>query len=321
MLTLQRHLKKENQIISATISREVERLDPAVQPLIRHTLEAGGKRIRPFLTVLVGRALGCAAQGLYELGCAVEFLHNATLIHDDIIDGSSLRRSRPSAHTVFGPRQAIMAGDVLLAASMLIIIRQKNMAIIERFAEAVARTAAGQTKEIQNLRNAQLAFGKYLEIITGKTAYLISSASEAGALYAGADAGQVAAAAEFGLQIGIAFQLVDDSLDISPGRETGKPTGGDLHEGKFTPVLKYYLASLPEQEKKEFCRAFAEGALGEESIQKAVLAMRELNCDGKTRQMADTHIKLAENALEKLPPGFERDALFEVAQYVRTRKS
>jgi octaprenyl-diphosphate synthase len=320
MLALQGHLKKESKLISATISREVERLDPAVQPLIRHTLEAGGKRIRPFLTVLVGRALGCETQGLYELGCAVEFLHSATLIHDDIIDGSCLRRSRPAAHTVFGPRQAIMAGDVLLAASMLIIIRQKNMPIIERFAEAVARTAAGQAKEIQNMRNARLAFDKYMEIITGKTAYLISSASEVGALYAGADADRVAAAAEFGLQIGIAFQLVDDSLDIAPEKEIGKPTGGDLHEGKFTPVLEYYLDSLPEQEKEEFCRAFAKGALSEERIRQTVLAMRKLDCDGKTRKIADTHIRLAEKALGKLPSGFERDALFEVAQYVRTRK-
>jgi octaprenyl-diphosphate synthase len=214
-----------------------------------------------------------------------------------------------------------MAGDVLLAASMLIIIRQKNMSIIERFADAVARTATGQTKEIQNLRNARLTFDKYMEIITGKTAYLISSASEVGALYAGADADRVAAAAEFGLQIGIAFQLVDDSLDIAPEKETGKPTGGDLLEGKFTPLLEYYLDSLPEQEKEEFCRAFAGDALGEERIRKAVLAMRELDCDGKTRKIADTHIKLAEKALEKLPSGCERDALFKVAHYVRARKS
>ncbi|MDR2825688.1 MAG: polyprenyl synthetase family protein, partial [Deltaproteobacteria bacterium] len=139
MLILMQQLKKENRLINATLVRELEQLDPAIQPLVRHTLDAGGKRIRPFLTVLAGKALGCSAQGLYELGCAVEFLHNATLIHDDIIDGAVLRRSHPATHTVFGPRQAIMAGDVLLASAMLIIIRQQKMPIIERFAQAVAK--------------------------------------------------------------------------------------------------------------------------------------------------------------------------------------
>ncbi|MDR1242730.1 MAG: polyprenyl synthetase family protein [Deltaproteobacteria bacterium] len=321
MLALKQLLKKENQLISATISKEIARLDPVIQPLIRHSLEAGGKRIRPGLTVLVGKAFGCRAQGLYELGCAVEFLHNATLIHDDIMDGASLRRSHPATHTVFGPKQAIMAGDVLLAASMLIIIRQQNMSIIERFAEAVAKTAAGQVKEIQSLHNAQMTADQYMEIITGKTAYLISSASEVGAVYAGADGDRVAAAAEFGLQIGIAFQLVDDALDIAPEEEIGKPTGGDLREGKFTPVLERYLESLPDQERETFCRLFSQGGLSEEHVQKTVLAMRALNCGEKTRKLADAHIALAETALEKFPPGVEREALFKVAHYIRTRKS
>jgi octaprenyl-diphosphate synthase len=321
MLILHQHLKKEEKTIEETISREIENLDAVIQPLVRYTLEAGGKRIRPFLTVLVGKALGCHAQGLYELGCAVELLHNATLIHDDIIDGARLRRSRPATHLVFGPRQAIMAGDVLLATSMQMIIRQQKMRIIERFAEAVAKTATGQVKEIQSLRNPHLNFALYMDIITEKTAYLISSASEVGALYAGADEKVVAAAAEFGLQIGIAFQLVDDALDIAPEKEIGKPTGGDLQEGKFTPVLEIYLNSLPAQEKEVFCTAFTNGELSKEKIQETVLKMRQLKCDDDLRKIADRHISIAEKALEQLPAGVERDTLFKVAQYMRTRKS
>ncbi|MDR2891745.1 MAG: polyprenyl synthetase family protein [Deltaproteobacteria bacterium] len=320
MLKLKNYLKDEEQRISDHLKKEILTLDPVVQPMVEHTLSAGGKRIRPFLTVLFGKLFGYTDPAVYSLASAVEFIHSATLIHDDIIDAADTRRGSPAAHLVFGAPQALLAGDVLLSAAMLLALRLNNYKVMECCATAVARTAAGQLEETQNLRNPYLPFEDYLHIITGKTAYLISCACESGAILAGASVEHCAAAAEFGLQIGIVFQLVDDALDIAPESEIGKPSGGDLREGKFTPLLHFYLQALQAREATNFAAKFAAGTLDEAELAAALADMRRLGCDARTRALADRHLTLAEAALERLPAGTERDLLAKVAAYVRTRK-
>lgn len=323
MLTLKQYLKREDQQIQATLQREVAALDPVVQPLVRYTLEAGGKRIRPILAVLMGRGLGCANNEIYSLGCAVELIHTATLMHDDVMDAAALRRGRPAAHMVFGIPQAIMSGDVLLAASVLLVFRQKNYDIMECCSRAMIKTATGQVEETQSLRNPALPLEAYLRIITGKTAALLSCACEVGALFAGASPEHVSAAAEFGLRIGIAFQLVDDALDIAPEAEIGKPTGGDLREGKFTMPLDFYRKHLQTSDPAalvDFDARFRTGGFSDAEIEETVLRMRALGCDEKTRGAAGEHLVLAEQALRRLPASHERDLLLDLSKYIRTRK-
>lgn len=327
MLTLKHYLKREEQKITEALHREVALLDPAIQPLVLHTLKAGGKRMRPVLAVLMSKALvpygsesDCTEDELYSLGSAVELIHSATLMHDDVMDGAELRRGKPAAHQVFGVSQCIMAGDVLLAAAVLIVLRHKNYRIMECCARAVERTATGQVLETQSLRNPHLPLETYMRIIQGKTAALISCACEVGALQAGVSDELVEAAAEFGLQVGIAFQLVDDALDIAPMEEIGKPTGGDLREAKFTLPLYFYLQSLSNDERADFERRFASGGFNAEEIDGVVLKMRAAGCGERTREEAGKHLALAEKALLRLPPSRERDLLMELSSYVRTRK-
>lgn len=312
-------ISKEEKKISEALRREIARLDPVVRPLAAHVVEAGGKRIRPLMAVLMAAAFGCRDESVYGTGCAIELLHGASLMHDDVVDGAAMRRGRPAAHAVFDVNRAILAGDVLLASCMRIVLRTRVFEIIESVAEAAEKTASGEVDEICNLRNPDMDYASYLRIITGKTACLIRSACEVGALHANASPEQVEAAARYGLELGIAFQLVDDALDIAPQKKTGKPTGGDLREGKVTPLIHFYLEAMEGEERAAFARAFSQSSFSDEEVQRHVERMRALKCDERTRALADAHLKNAEKALDLVPPGQERDILRAMIDYIRNR--
>lgn len=312
-------LSREEKKISETLRREISRLDPVVQPLALHVVEAGGKRIRPLMAVLMAAAFGCRSESVYETGCAIELLHGASLMHDDVVDGAAVRRGSPSSHSVFGVSRTILTGDVLLAACMRIVLRTRVFEIIDSVAGAAEKTAAGEVDEICNLRNPEMDYASYLRIITGKTAYLIRSACEVGALHAGAAPEAVEAAARYGLELGIAFQLVDDALDIAPQKKTGKPTGGDLREGKVTPLIRFYMESMSADERAAFAHGFTQASFSDEEVQMHVERMREAGCDKRTRALADEHLASAEKALELVPACKERDVLRAMIDYIRNR--
>lgn len=312
-------LQAEEERITQALAREVDLLDPVVRPMAEHLLKAGGKRVRPILTVLTGKAFGRSDDALYSLAASIELLHGATLMHDDIVDGADLRRGAPAAHTIFGEQKTVLAGDVLLAASMLGVVRHGNLRVIQSVADASGRTAAGEVDELNNLRNPGLGYEDYMRIITGKTAWLMRCACEIGALSAGAPEEAVAGAAEYGLQLGVAFQLVDDALDIAPEKVTGKPTGGDLREGKWTPPLDFYVRELDAAQREKFLRDFAHGGIKDGNVAAIVENMRRMGCDSKTRELADKHLDKALEALNVLPDGTEKGMLSSLAEYVKKR--
>ncbi|MDR2503131.1 MAG: polyprenyl synthetase family protein [Deltaproteobacteria bacterium] len=312
-------LRAEEKEISAALLREVEALEPAARPLARHVIEAGGKRIRPLLTVLMGKALGCGDPLLYALAAGIELLHGATLMHDDVLDVAETRRGAPAAHTVFGAGRAILAGDVLLAACMRIMLRSRKFDIIDSVALAAAQTAAGEVEEMDNLRNVRLDFDGYMRIIIGKTARLVSCACEIGAMLAGAAAERIGDAAAFGLELGIAFQLVDDALDVAPESVTGKPVGGDLREGKFTLLAQFYLEGLPQTERGHFLRGFSQGSFSEAELRELVSRMRACGCAERLRALAGEHLLKAGRHLERLPAGREKDTLGFLLNYIKER--
>lgn len=312
-------LSREEKKISETLRREISLLDPVVQPLALHVVEAGGKRIRPLMSVIMAAAFGCRSEAVYETACAIELLHGATLMHDDVVDGAAMRRGSPSAHAVFGESRTILAGDVLLATCMRIVLRTRIFGVLDSLALAVEKTATGEVDEICNLRNPDLDYQSYIRIITGKTAWLIRSACEVAALLAGASAEQVEAAARYGLELGIAFQLVDDALDIAPEKKTGKPTGGDLREGKVTPLIHFYMESMNAEDRAAFAKSFASASLSDAEVQEHVKRMRALKCDERTRDLADAHLKSAEEALALIPTGKEHDILRAMIDYIRNR--
>jgi len=318
---LQTRLAAELPAISGALDQAVDALPASVQALARHILHAGGKRLRPFLTVLFARLWAYRKNDIYPLAAAMEMLHAATLLHDDVLDEAATRRGTPAAHTLFGIVPAILAGDALLSHANKLVADYGDCRLSACFAEATLRTAAGEIQEIACQRRVDQPPEIYHEIITGKTAWLIRASCEMGALRAGADPRGLEPATQYGLQLGMAFQLVDDALDFAPPEITGKPVCGDLREGKLTPPLRLYREHLAPDERAAFDAAFRSNSLDDADVQTIGARIRELGFDAESRRLADAHLEKARAALHKLPDVPERSLLEDMLAYVRDREA
>jgi octaprenyl-diphosphate synthase len=317
---LKTRLAAELPAISRALDQAVGALPASVQALARHILAAGGKRLRPFLTVLFARLWAYRANDIYPLAAAMEMLHAATLLHDDVLDEAVTRRGKPAAHALFGVVPAILAGDALLSHANSLVAGYGDCRLSACFSEATMRTAAGEIQEIDYQRRVDQPPEIYNEIITGKTAWLIRASCEMGALRAGADQGGLELAAQYGLQLGMAFQLVDDALDFAPPEKTGKPSCGDVREGKLTPPLRLYREHLAPAERAAFDADFCSGGLDDAAAQTIGARIRELGFDAKGRQFADTHLEKARAALRGLTDLPERSVLEDMIAHVRDRE-
>ncbi|MDQ7831770.1 MAG: polyprenyl synthetase family protein [Desulfovibrionaceae bacterium] len=310
MNPLERFHAQELPRINRFLEDQAERMHVSVRPTVRHVFEAGGKRLRPILTILMARVLGCRDRDILPLACSLELLHSATLLHDDILDGATIRRGRQTAHTLFGATHTILVGDALLALANRLVAEYGVPALTRHLSEALLRTATGEIQEIAHLRDTDLAIATYYEIITGKTAFLIQAACRCGAVFAGAGDDLEEAAADFGLCLGIAFQLVDDALDYtSPSSVSGKPAASDLKEGKVTLPLLLFLADLDPGERRRLAEDFKQDRLSPEDLEN----LRETIVSGgyadKTREAAASYLARAETALAPFPASPERDML------------
>jgi Geranylgeranyl pyrophosphate synthase len=319
MQELKRLLGNEQQTFNAVLSRFIGEMPVSSRPVAEHILASGGKRLRPFLTLYTGRALGGEDEKLYTLGAAVEMLHAATLLHDDILDNATLRRGKPAAHTIFSQLQAILAGDAMLAKAMLIVSRLGDTRLTDCISEAVMRTAEGEIQEFTQLRDSRLSHEDYITMITGKTAWMLRASCELGALAAKTDPELAQAAASFGLELGIAFQMVDDALDFSPSSQTGKPTGGDIREGKITPPLTYYLQNSSPEEASRLREAIANNSLKEDEIEALCARVFQQGYAGKTRENANRHLETAAASLKLFPESPYRTILEKMLAYIQTR--
>jgi octaprenyl-diphosphate synthase len=251
----------------------------------------------------------------------MEFLHSATLLHDDIVDGADLRRDQATAHTLFGHTRTILAGDILLALANRLVADYDIPRLNGAMAEGIYRTAAGEILEISHLRNPGLGLGEYLDIVTGKTACLMAAACRCGALLAGAGDALVERAAGFGLNLGIAFQLVDDALDYSSCRAVaGKPVGADLREGKLTLPLILYFESLDAARRARLGEGFRNASLGGEEMDAIVAEVNELGLDRKTRDVAREYLDRAAEDLAAFPESRETAVLRDTLEFLHRRE-
>lgn len=326
----------EQPHIKATLEAETASLHALVHPVVSHILSAGGKRLRPVLVILLARLLGhkeeTSSQSVYPLACSLELLHSATLLHDDILDVSDLRRGKPTAHTLFGEASTILAGDALMALSIKIAARYGNPALSTIIADAILQTATGEIAEIAHMRSVSHDYATYLDIIKGKTAWMLQASCKMGAIFAQASPEQQAAAATFGLELGLAFQIVDDALDFAERTKTGKPIGGDLREGKLTPPISMYREALAQYGQNttslsitpclslaDFDTSFTQGTFTDAQIALISQDMRDLGFVDATRAMAGEHLERARTALNALPNGPEHSILNELLLYVQMR--
>ena len=323
-ITLAAHLKAELPRIDAALSENVASMSPFVRCMAEHVLHAGGKRLRPMLTVLTAHLLGYQDKDIYPLAATMEMMHAATLLHDDVIDNADTRRGKIAAHRLFGVTEAILAGDALLARASCVIASYQDMRLATCISLSMEKTAAGQILELERQAAGTMDLGGYFEVIQGKTAWMIRASCELGAIKAGADDAAVQLAAEYGLQLGMAFQIVDDALDFAPSGKTGKPEGGDLREGKLTPPLHLYLESLPTAERQAFCERFAKGNLDDAEVARITGLVREGGFDIAARDMADSYLDKARAAFTALtaiiPDCREKTILEAVIRYVRDRE-
>lgn len=320
MIQLKARLALELPGINRALNKAVDTLPEPVRPVARHIFDAGGKRLRPLLTVLTSRLLGNESKNIQDLAITLEMLHAATLLHDDVLDNAVSRRGKPAAHTLFDVSSVILAGDALLAGANALVAKHGDTRLTRCFSEATSRTAAGEILEIAAQRRVDSSSADYEDMVRGKTAWLIRAACEMGALAAGADEASVAAAAAYGENLGMAFQMVDDALDFAPESVTGKPTGGDVREGKLTPPLRLYRDSLSAAERSAFDAAFCAGLMTEADAASIAESIRQAGYDDAVRRQADEFLDAARQALETLPDRPERELMRQMADYVRDRK-
>ncbi len=319
MQRLKSYFKTHLPKIEKNIDIIINEIDPYVRDIARHILKSGGKRLRPMLCILNARAFGYRNDDIYPLSCVLEFIHSATLLHDDIIDNANLRRGNKAAHTIFGETKTILTGDALLALSNQIVTRYENISLLKCLSDAIYKTACGEILEIAKMEKSYISTEEYLEIITGKTAYLIQFSCESGAILAGVKGKKLQSAREFGINLGIAFQLVDDVLDYSFEHNTGKPIGGDLREGKITLPLILYLDTLSTQEKKDLLGQIKSNRLTKEVQDQIIKDINKKGILSQAIEKSEMYLNKARDALSFFPNSLETEILEDVIFFVKKR--
>lgn len=237
--TLEREVAEINRALAANLSTHV----PFISQVGQHILLSGGKRIRPLLFVLSARLSGCRSNHLADFSTIFEYLHAATLLHDDVVDAANVRRGITTANTIWGNQAVILVGDFLLAKALSLAVETDKLKVLKVLAHTTTLMAEGEILQLLHTRNLAITEAEHLEVIIRKTATLMSAACQIGAILGGAPEEQEEALRQFGLNLGIAYQLVDDILDfVGDERELGKPVINDLKEGRITLPVIHALA-------------------------------------------------------------------------------
>lgn len=236
--------------VDAVIRRRLGSEVALINQIGEYIISAGGKRLRPVILLLMANALGYRGQHHYELAAVVEFIHTATLLHDDVVDESELRRGRQTANAVFGNAASVLVGDFLYSRAFQMMVQADSMRVMQILADATNVISEGEVLQLLNMHDPDVTEERYLQVIRYKTAKLFEAAAQIGAVLSGADAATEAAAAEYGRRIGTAFQIVDDLLDYTAtADQMGKNAGDDLREGKPTLPLIYLLSHGTETQR------------------------------------------------------------------------
>ena len=293
---------------------------PLVGQVARYIISAGGKRLRPVLLLLTAGALGCRSEQRFNLAAVVEFIHTATLLHDDVVDESTLRRGRSTANEVFGNPASVLVGDFLYSRAFQMMVDAGNMRIMQILADATNVIAEGEVLQLMNMHDASLDEEGYLRVIRSKTAKLFEASARLGAVLAGAPEPVEEACADYGQSLGTAFQVIDDVLDYAGDpAEMGKNLGDDLREGKATlPLILAMQRGTPEE--SSLVRGAIEQGDTEHLSQIGQIVQRTGALDG-TRALAAQQAERAIAAAAQLPQNNYAASLIELAAQLLQRRS
>lgn len=304
--------------VDGIIRRQLVSRVPLVEKIGDYIISAGGKRLRPLLVLLSGKALGYQADDLRLLAATIEFLHTATLLHDDVVDMSGMRRGRATANAQWGNAPSVLVGDFLYSRSFEMMVELGCMPVMKILSRATRVIAEGEVLQLSKIRDASTTEETYMEVIRGKTAMLFEASTHSAAALAGASEAQSEALSRFGDHLGIAFQLVDDLLDYQGDAATlGKNVGDDLAEGKPTLPLIYTMREGTPEQASLVRSAIQKGGIEDlESIRAAVEASGAL---AYTANLAREHADRAIACLDSLPDNTYRAALIELCRFAVAR--
>jgi len=293
-----------NDLIIKRLSSDV----PLVEKIAQYIIESGGKRLRPLLVLLSSRALGYNKDEHLKLAAVIEFLHTATLLHDDVVDTSDMRRGRSTANARWGNAPSVLVGDFLYARAFEMMVELQNLKIMDVLSHATAVIAEGEVLQLMNVKNPDVSEDKYMEVIHNKTAMLFEAASHTGALLAGAKEEQERALSAYGKHLGLAFQLVDDVLDYRGDAEAmGKNVGDDLAEGKPTLPLIYAMANGSPDETQLIRQAIRKGGL--DDLPRILDIVNRSGALEYTMARAKAEAQAALDCLKTIPDSEHRQAL------------
>jgi octaprenyl-diphosphate synthase len=305
-------LKQVEEMYQSELSSD----DPYIANLLEYIEDYSGKKLRPALLLLAGKACGQLSRDHIVLGVVAEMLHTATLVHDDILDDALLRRKRASINALAGNEVSVLLGDHIFSHAFEISLECSTPVGAREFSRAMARTCFGEIMQVHNRNNFELSEAKYFEIIEGKTAELYATSASLGAHYAGADEKTCRAFYDYGMNLGRAFQIMDDLLDML-GEESlvGKTLGSDVEKGKPTLPLIHHLAHVNEAGREQALKAAAEG--------RRLELMELLHQTGSFKYAAaraNAFVAAAKKGLDVLPKGEMQDLLYEIADFVLSRE-
>ncbi len=305
-------MERVNELILARAGSHVD----LIPQIADHLISSGGKRLRPMITLAAARMFGYEGDDHIKLATSVEFMHTATLLHDDVVDESGMRRGRQTARMIWGNQASVLVGDYLLGQAFRMMVEVGSLAALDILSRAATVIAEGEVMQLASAKNLDTTEDEYLGVINAKTAALFSAASEVGPVIAGATRTDQAALRSFGTNLGLAFQLVDDALDYGGNaRDLGKNIGDDFREGKVTlPVILSYRRG--SEEERAFWRAAIEGGQNDdEALNRAIGLLQRSGAITDTLGRARHFGQISRDALAPLRPGPAKDALMDVIDF------
>ncbi|EXI68339.1 MAG: Octaprenyl-diphosphate synthase [Candidatus Accumulibacter adjunctus] len=318
MEQLYRLIGSDMTAVDAVIRQRLHSEVALVRQVAEYIVHSGGKRLRPALVLLAAGALDYRGTHHHHLAAVIEFIHTATLLHDDVVDASNLRRGRQTANALFGNSASVLVGDFLYSRAFQMMVAVNDMRIMQVLSDATNVIAEGEVLQLMNCHDADVDEDGYLQVIRYKTAKLFEAAAQVGAIIGGADTAVERAMAVYGMHLGTAFQLIDDVLDYSGAElETGKHLGDDLAEGKPTLPLIFVLQNGTPEQAASVRRAIEDG--GRDNLPEILAAVRDTGALEYARRRAAAEADLATQALAAVPASQHRDSLLELCLFAVAR--
>ncbi|WP_028461355.1 octaprenyl diphosphate synthase [Nitrosomonas cryotolerans] len=305
-------------VVDSVIREKLHSHVALIRQVSEYIINSGGKRLRPALVILSAGAFGYTGKYHYNLAAVIEFIHTATLLHDDVVDESELRRNKETANALFGNAASVLVGDFLYSRAFQMMVEVDNMRVMQVLADATNTIAEGEVLQMLNCRDPDVEEDNYLRVIRFKTAKLFEAASRLGAILGNAAEEEERALAIYGMHLGTAFQLIDDMLDYSGDyQETGKNLGDDLAEGKPTLPLIYAMRAGTPAQISIIRKAIEEG--GQDELQSVLQVIQQTNALDYARQCAQAEADTASAAIASLPDSDYKTSLLQLATFAITR--